>query len=242
LIRLSASPGFSFETFLFHGVRETAQRAGAYQPGELRNGGCHMNTQSVRSDRLGGRHAVCAAALLTALLGIVPMNTLADQPAATKTVSVTDVSLADLNLSTSEGMRLAAARLRTMAEHICAAAGGDPSSRRAFGACVDGTVASALQHIDAVRQHHLTVHNTVTVGASVSLADLDLSTLEGADTARQRLDALARRLCGELAKRRDLLYPPSYASCVHETFARALAQADIVVAARNTPTASRSTH
>jgi UrcA family protein len=200
-----------------------------------------MNTQSVLPNRLGGRHAACAAALLTALLGIVPANTFADQPAATKTVSIADVSLSDLNLSTSEGMRLAQERLHTMAEHICAGAGGDPASRPAFGACVEGTVANALQHIDALRQQHLTVRNTVTVGASVSLADLDLSTLEGADTARQRLDAMARRLCGELARRRDLLYPPSYASCVHETFARALAQADIVAAAGNTRTAARST-
>jgi UrcA family protein len=200
-----------------------------------------MNTQSVRPDQFGGRHAVCAAVLLTALFGIVSVGTFADQPAAVKTVSVADVSLSDLNLSTSKGMRLTQERLRTAAERICAGArSGEPSSGPAFSACVDGTVANALQHIDAVRQNHLTVRNTVTVGASVSLADLDLSTLEGADTARQRLDALARRLCSELARRRDLLYPPSFASCVHETFARALAQADLVAADRNARTASRS--
>jgi UrcA family protein len=48
----------------------------------------------------------------------------------------------------------------------------------------------------------------------VSLADLDLSTPEGADIARQRLDAMARRLCGELARQRDLAYPQSHAACV----------------------------
>jgi len=177
-----------------------------------------------------------------ALFGIVSVGTFADQPAATKPISVVDVSLADLNLSTSQGMRLTRERLRTVAERICAgAAGGETPSRPAFGACVDGTVANALQHIEALRQSHLAVRNTVTVGASVSLADLDLSTLEGADTARQRLDAMVRRLCGELARRRDLLYPPSYAACVHESLTRALAQADVVAAAGNPRTASRST-
>jgi len=55
----------------------------------------------------------------------VPAGTIADQRAATKTVSsVADVSLSDLNLSTPEGMRLARDRLHTMAERLCADRGG----------------------------------------------------------------------------------------------------------------------
>jgi UrcA family protein len=80
----------------------------------------------------------------------------------------------------------------------------------------------------------------VTLGAGVSLADLALSTPEGADIARQRLDAMARRLCGELARQRDLAYPQSHAACVHEALARALTQADALAAARTARTARRS--
>jgi len=84
------------------------------------------------------------------------------------------------------------------------------------------------------------VLNSVTLGARVSLADLDLSTREGAGTARQRLDAMARRLCGELARRQDLSFQSNYAACVHDTLAGALPQADALAAARNARTAQRS--
>ena len=76
--------------------------------------------------------------------------------------------------------------------------------------------------------------------ADVSLSDLDLSTLEGSRTAVERLDAMARRLCGELASRHDLSYQPNYAACVHDTLVGALAQADVLAAARNTRTARGS--
>jgi UrcA family protein len=178
-----------------------------------------------------------------ALLGSVPAGTIADQRAATTTPSsVAEVSLSDLNLSTPEGIRLARDRLHTMAERLCAVRGGgrEPSSQPAFGACVDSTVANALRHIDVLRQTHATVLNSVTLGASVPLADLDLSTLEGAGIASQRLDAMARRLCSELARRQDLLYQPDYAACVHDTLAGALAQADAIAAASNARTARRT--
>ena len=70
------------------------------------------------------------------------------------------------------------------------------------------------------------------------LADLDLSTLEGSRIARERLEAMARRLCGELARRQDLSYQPNYAACVQDTLAGALAQANALV--RNTRTARRN--
>jgi UrcA family protein len=202
-----------------------------------------MNTQSILSGRFGRRYTAAGAAILMALFGIVPAGTIADQRAATTTVrSVADVSLSDLNLSTPEGMRLARDRLHTMAERLCGDRGDgqEPSSQPAFGACVDSTVANALRHIDALRQTHMTVLNSVTLGASVSLSDLDLSTLEGARIARQRLDTMAWRLCGELARRQDLSHQPNYAACVQDTLAGALAQADALTAARNTRTARRS--
>jgi hypothetical protein len=90
--------------------------------------------------------------------------------------------------------------------------------------------ANALRHIDALRQTGMTVRNSVTLGASVALADLDLSTLEGGRIALQRLDTIARHLRGELARRQDLSYQPSCAACVHDTLGGALAQADALAA------------
>lgn len=202
-----------------------------------------MNTQSILAGRLGGGHTASAAAILMALAAIVPIAAIADQRAATTSItSVADVSLSDLDLSSPEGMRLARDRLHTMAERLCADRGGgrEPSSQPAFGTCVDSTVANTLRQLDALRQTHTRVLKSVTLGANVSLADLDLSTLEGAEIARQRLDAMARRLCSELARRQDLSYAQNYAACVHETLVGALAQADALAAARNSRTARRS--
>ena len=202
-----------------------------------------MNVQSTPVSRFSGRHTACGAAIVMALFGILPGGTIADQRAATTPPrSVAEVALSDLNLSTPEGMRLARDRLHAMAERLCADRGGgrEPSSRPAFGACVDSTVANALRHIDGLRQTHVTVLSSVTLAAGVPLADLDLSTLEGADIARQRLAAMARRLCDELARRQDVSYQPNSAACVHDTLAGALAQADAIAAARNTRTAQRT--
>src|SRR5256885_9725011 len=180
-----------------------------------------MNTQSILS-----------AAILMAAFGVLAVSTIADQRAATTSVSsVADVALSDVNLSTPEGMRVARGRLHTMAERVCADRGGsrDPSSQPTFAACVDSTVANALRQIDALRQTHTTVRNSVTRSASVSLADLDLSPLEGSRIARERVEAMARPPCGELARRQDLSYQPNYAACVQDTLAGALAQANALV-------------
>jgi len=200
-----------------------------------------MNTQSILSGRFGGRHTAAGAAILMAAFGVVPVSTLADQRAATTSVSsVADVALSDLNLSRPEGMRVARDRLHTMAERVCANRGGsrEPSSQPTFGACVDSTVANALRQIEALRQTNTPVRKSVTRSANVSLADLDLSTLEASRIARKRLEAMARRLCGELARRQDLSYQPNYAACVQDTLAGALAQANALV--RNTRTARRN--
>jgi UrcA family protein len=101
-------------------------------------------------------------------------------------------------------------------------------------------VAAHLKLIDALRQRNVTVSNSETRAVNVSLADLDLSTLEGARIARERLEAMVRRLCGELAWRQDLSYQPNFATCVHDSLAGALAQADALVAVRSTRTAERN--
>ncbi|TLY49214.1 MAG: UrcA family protein [Gammaproteobacteria bacterium] len=200
-----------------------------------------MNTQSILSGRFGGRHTAAGAAILMAAFGVVPVSTLADQRAATTSVSsVADVALSDLNLSRPEGMRVARDRLHTMAERVCANRGGsrEPSSQPTFGACVDSTVANALRQIEALRQTNTPVRNSVTRSAIVSFADLDLSTLEGSRIARERLEAMAQRLCRELARRQDPSYQPNYTACVQDTLAGALAQANALV--RNTRTARRN--
>lgn len=199
-----------------------------------------MNIHSIVAGLLSGRRAAFESAILMVLFATAPIFAIADQRIAPTTVSgVAEVSLSDLDLSAPEGVRLARDRLHTMAERICAdrGSGSDPSSQPAFDACVDSTVANALRRIEALRQTHVTVRNSVTLGASVSLADLDLSTMEGARRARQRLEAMARRLCDELARRQDVSYQLNYAACLHDTVAGALRQADALAAARNTRTA-----
>jgi UrcA family protein len=186
-----------------------------------------MNTQSI----------------LLALLAIVPIGSLAGQPASTSgDRSVAEVSLSDLDLSTPSGTRLARERLQSMAERLCADGGAarELSAAGAMRACVETTVSGALRRIDALTQTRQTALNSVSLGAGVSLADLDLSTLEGARLARERLDATARRLCHELTRRHDLAYPPDFAACVHDSLSGALAQAEALAAASNTRSARRS--
>ena len=200
-----------------------------------------MNTQSTLP-RIGGRHSTAGAAILMALFGIAPVGAIADQRAAPTSVTrVEDVALADLDLSTPEGMRVARDRLHTMAQRVCAEPADNrvPSSQPTFAACVDRTLENALRQIDALGRTKATVRNSVTRGANVSLADLDLSTLEGSPAAHERLEAMARRLCGELARRPDLSYQPNFTACVHDTLVGALAQADVLAAARNPRTARR---
>ncbi|HLQ08560.1 MAG TPA: UrcA family protein [Steroidobacteraceae bacterium] len=201
-----------------------------------------MNTQSTLT-RPGERHTAAVAAILMALSGMVPVATIADQPATAPAVSrVADVALADLDLATAEGLRVARDRLHTMARHVCAqpAGSGGLSSEPTFVACVDSTLAGALRQINALRQIKGTSRHSVTRAANVSLADLDLSTLEGSRAAHERLEAIARRLCAELARGHDLSYQPNFAACVHDTLAGALAQANVLAAAKNTRTARGS--
>jgi len=149
---------------------------------------------------------------------------------------VEDVSLADINLSTSAGMRVARERLHAMAQRICAGhvdISGLSSSPN-FVACVDGTLAGALRNISTLRPTNETTRNSVTRAANVSLADLNLSTPEGFRVAHERLEAMARRLCGELARSKDLSYRPNWAACVNDTIAGPLAQAKVLAAEKET--------
>jgi UrcA family protein len=63
--------------------------------------------------------------------------------------------------------------------------------------------------------------------AVVSLADLDTSTSQGAQAARDRLRATARRLCSLLQDSRDLGHQPHFVACVEHTLANALHQLQV---------------
>jgi UrcA family protein len=73
----------------------------------------------------------------------------------------------------------------------------------------------------------------------VPLADLNLSTPDGMRVARERLHAMAQRICAELARNNDLSYRPNWAACVPDTIAGALAQAKVLAAEKETRTARR---
>jgi UrcA family protein len=186
-----------------------------------------------------GRHTALGVAV-SAVLGIASAITYGDESAASAaSTRVSDVSLADLNLSTPEGMSTASERLHTMAERMCAepARGSEPN----FATCVDSTLAGALRQIDALKKIKQTSGHSVTRAANVLLADLDLSTPDGSRVARERLDTMARRLCTELSRNHELTYQPNYAACVHDTLVGAWAQANAIRAANDKRTAQRAT-
>lgn len=183
------------------------------------------------------RKALGFAVLAAIATAAVPAY--ADPSAVTAASSrVADVPLADLNLSTPEGMSAARERLRAMAQRVCAEHMG--SSQPNFTACLDSTLAGALRQIDALKQINATSSHSVTRAANVSLADLDLSTLEGARAAHERLESMARRVCTELARNHELTYRPNYATCVQDTLASAWAQANVIRAANDRRTAQRA--
>jgi UrcA family protein len=69
------------------------------------------------------------------------------------------------------------------------------------------------------------------VTAKVSLADVDVSTPEGARTASARLAKMAQRLCRKLGDTRRASDAATYADCCRETLANALRQANVTVVA-----------
>ena len=198
-----------------------------------------MNTKPSLPRWMSGHSPALGLAIMGALT-LASVATHADQSAATAASSrVADVSLADLNLSTSEGMSAARARLHAMAARLCAEH--TPSSQPNFASCVDSTVAGALRQVDALKQIKQTSSHSITHAANISLADLDLSTPEGSRVAHERLESMARRLCTELARNHELTYQPNYDACVHDTLTGAWAQANAIRAANDKRVAQRAT-
>jgi len=200
-----------------------------------------MTTETQLSRSLRRLHASVRTVFFIALVALAPVAAIADlEPTTARPTRVEDVSLADLDLSTSAGMRVAHDRLRAMAQRICAGRADNRgvASQPSFDVCVDRTVEGALGNISTLKTN-ATVRNSVTRAANVSVADLDLSTVEGSRVARERLEAMARRLCAELARSKDLSYRPNWAACVNDTITGALAQAKVLAAEKDTRIARR---
>jgi UrcA family protein len=69
------------------------------------------------------------------------------------------------------------------------------------------------------------------VTVKVSLADLDVSTPDGARAASARLAKMAQRLCLKLGDTRRASNSATYADCCRETLANALRQVNVTVVA-----------
>jgi UrcA family protein len=109
-----------------------------------------MNIATNLSRRSSLASAVLKAALL-ALCTIAPVTVMANtQPAPTPEMRAAKVSLADLDLSTPTGQRAARERLHQIARRLCSqvADAQDLSHQPNFVACVDETLASALQQLN----------------------------------------------------------------------------------------------
>jgi UrcA family protein len=109
-----------------------------------------MNTEMKLSRRSGWKTAARTAALI-ALFAIPPLAAIADErPAPVLETRAVKVSLADLDLSTPEGMHLAYERLHQVARQLCLGfkdirnIAHQPES---FVRCVDDAVADALQQV-----------------------------------------------------------------------------------------------
>jgi UrcA family protein len=204
-----------------------------------------MNTETNLPRRSSLESAVLKAALI-ALCAIAPITVMADtQPPPAAETRAATVSLADLELSTPDGQRAARERLHQIARRLCSQVGDtqDISHQPNFVACVDETLANALQQlngpahvaVEESRKAWLTTNATATKGqhsatapesraTTVSLADLDLSTPQGARAAHDRVHETARRLCSQLEDSQDLSHQRNFVTCVDETMAATLLQ------------------
>jgi UrcA family protein len=115
-----------------------------------------MYTETNLPDRSSLESAVLTAALI-ALCAIAPIKVMADtQPAPAAETLAAKVSLADLDLSTSEGQRVAYERLHQSARRLCWRLEirhlESLAHRPTYIRCVDEALADALRQLDALRQ------------------------------------------------------------------------------------------
>jgi UrcA family protein len=176
------------------------------------------------------------AAVLTALGVLGSAAAMAQQPPAAVESASAKTSLAGLDLSTPEGMAAARERVHQTARRVCSrvAHSTDLAPQPNFIKCVDATMTSALQQLSGPRRlpanatPMVVTKPVATVGfpqaisKTVSFADLDLSTPEGAQTAHERLHQVARKLCSQVADHLDLSPQANFSACVDTTMVQAL--------------------
>ncbi len=64
---------------------------------------------------------------------------------------------------------------------------------------------------------------------TVSLTDLNLSTVAGQEAARERIHQMARRLCTQVEDELDLSHHANYVKCVEEATAQTLPHLDAMI-------------
>ena len=188
------------------------------------------------------RSTVRAAALIAACLA-VPVAALSQQATVAVPPSAAKVSLADLDLTTSDGIAAARDRLQGTARLSCSQQLDklEPSHRVDFLSCVDNSLIHELKQVNSKARAAILAHSSVwptaaddgtlsqpresapdTSVVAVSIADLDLLSPQGVLIARERIHNTARRLCSQLNSSQG---PASYYShCVNDATAGALRQ------------------
>jgi UrcA family protein len=180
-----------------------------------------------------------------ALLALAPVAAIAQSPAATGVETRTsNLSLADLDLSTPAGVDAARDRLQQTARRRCSQVADrqDLSHQPNFIACMDETLAAALRQINGpvraaieepgewhtqqadVTRSRLPPTAPETRVMVVSLANLNLSTPDGVRIAHDRIKRMARRVCRQLSGSIDPTEMWRYANCVDDAIAGALRQ------------------
>jgi UrcA family protein len=210
-----------------------------------------MIAQTNPSRLLGFKILVRAAGLIAVCLAM-PIAALAQQPSGANPSSTAKVSLAGLDLTTSQGIAAARNRLHETARQKCSRAVDDrqPSQQAQFLSCIDISLISELKQINSSTRADILAHGSAwpiatEAGTSgqprdnangtsvmvVSIADLDVLSPQDALIARERIHNAARRVCGQLSSSQD---PASiYAKCVNAATAGALRQINETALATN---------
>jgi len=188
------------------------------------------------------RSTVRAAGLIAVCL-VVPIAALSQQATLAVPTSAAKVSLADLDLTTSDGIAAARDRLQGTARQSCSQQLDDLelAHRVDFLSCVDNSLIQELKQVNSKARAAILAHNSAwptaadegtlsqprenvpdTSVVAVSIADLDLLSPQGVLIARERIHSTARRLCSQLNSSPG---PASYYShCVNDATAGALRQ------------------
>jgi UrcA family protein len=175
-------------------------------------------------------------AVLTVLSVLGSATTMAQQPQGVAESASAKTSLAGLDLSTPEGMAAAKERVHQAARKVCSRIqhSTDLDHQANFIECVDATMASALLQLSnpkplqakatpaVVTKPIAAVTFPDAISKSVSFADLDLSTPQGARAAHERLRRVAGTLCMRVEDHLDLSWQANFSACVDTAMMQAL--------------------